>query len=250
MKKKKSVKNSNEDFDKIHELSTQRLTYKIAPLKFKSKKQKQFFDLCKSDDTKLLICDGPAGTGKSLLSFYSALKQVKAGKYERILYVRSPVDSSDSHLGFLPGDLNDKTYNYMIPLEEKIDKFIEPDKINEIIRQGIIESSVNTYMRGRSINDTIVIVDEIQNYTLKEALTLFSRFEENTKIIAIGDHMQSDIGPKTCIKKILDMFENEMEEANKNGVFTFRFDNTDIVRSGLTQYIVKTFEKYEKIARG
>lgn len=250
MTKKKNTKRNNGDFDKIHELSTERLTYKIESLKFKSKKQKEFFDLCRSDDTNLVICDGPAGTGKSLISLYSALKQVKSGQYDRILYVRSPVDSSDVGLGFLPGDLYDKTVNYMIPLQEKIEKFIENDKVNELFRQGIVETCVNSFMRGRSINDTIVIIDELQNYSTKEIKTIFSRFEENTKIIAIGDHMQSDIGIKTCINKILDMFENEMDTANENGVFTFRFNNEDIVRSGLTQYVVKIFDKYEKISRG
>jgi phosphate starvation-inducible PhoH-like protein len=248
MKKKKNV-NNKEEFDKIHELSEKPFTYRINQLKFKSKKQKEFFDLCRSDDTNLVICDGPAGTGKSIISLYSALKQVKSGKYDQILYVRSPVDSSDVGLGFLPGDLYDKTVNYMIPIQEKLEKFIEVEKINELFRQGIVETCVNSFMRGRSIDNTIVIIDELQNYSLREILTIFSRFEENTKIIAIGDHMQSDIGIKTCINKILDMFENEIDEANENGVFTFRFDNEDIVRSGLTKYIIKTFEKYEKIVR-
>jgi phosphate starvation-inducible PhoH-like protein len=227
--------------------------YKIATLKFKNKKQKQFFDICRDEDTKLVICDGPAGTGKTILSFYSALKMLRSkdNNYESILYVRTPVDSSDTGIGYLPGDLKEKSYNYMLPLYEKLEKFLEKDKIKELLSRGIIESDVNTFMRGRSIDNTIVIVDEIQNYSMREVKTLLSRFEENTKIIALGDHAQSDIGLNSSLSKLLIMFSDESEkvESEKNGVFTFTFDIEDVVRSELTKFILQKFDKYEKVAR-
>lgn len=221
--------------------------FRINPLKFKNEKQKQFYDLCRNRDIKLLICDGPAGTGKSTMAIYSALKDLKAGYYEKLLYVRSPVHSSAHEIGFLPGDINDKIINYMLPLDEKISKLVSPEDVKELYRQGKIEYAVNSFIRGRSIDNTIIVIDEIQNFTMHECKSLFSRTEETAKIIAIGDHMQSDIGLKSCLTKLLLMFKDDL--AIENGISTFEFDNNDIVRSKLTKYIVETFEKYEKIGR-
>jgi phosphate starvation-inducible PhoH-like protein len=198
---------------------------------------------------KLVICDGPSGTGKSLISLYAALKMLKAGQYERIMYVRSPVDSSDGGIGFLPGGIDEKICNYMIPLDEKMGKLLEYHDMKKLYEYGQIEYTVNSFMRGRSIENTILIVDEFQNSTLAEALTQISRIEETSKIIAIGDHMQSDIGLKSCLTKVMTMFK-DLPEALENGVATFEFDNDDIVRSKLVKYIVGEFERTMKMARG
>jgi phosphate starvation-inducible PhoH-like protein len=229
------------------ELVNKEVNFKIKPLKFKSQKQKDFFDLCRSDDTKLLICDGPAGTGKSLIAIYAALKALKSGQYERILYVRTPVDASDNGIGFLPGDYVDKTIQYMAPLEEKLSMLLDYSDIKKLYNADKIEATVNTFMRGRSIDNTIIVIDELANFSMKEILTVFSRTEENTKIIAVGDHMQSDIGLNSCLTKL--MLEFCDQESKDNGVFTFSFDNEDIVRSKLTKFIVKRFEKINKMSR-
>jgi phosphate starvation-inducible PhoH-like protein len=232
--------------------------FKINDLKFKSQKQKDYFDICRDEDTKLVICDGPAGTGKTLLSMYAALRLIKQGKYKNILYVRSAVDSAEQGLGFLPGDIDEKSHNYMIPLEEKLCKFLDYEAIKQLLNDDVIISTVNNFMRGRSIDDTIVIIDELQNFTLSEAKTLLSRFEENTKIIACGDKGQSDIGSKSCLTKLIKMFgEDESpvgdvtikEHSEEQGVFTFAFDIEDVVRSGLTKYVLEVFGRNEKLMR-
>jgi len=183
------------------------------------------------------------------LAIYAALKQLKAGEYEKIMYLRSPVDSSEKGIGFLPGDFDSKIINYMIPLDEKLNKFIEYHDIQKLYEHDKIEHTVNSFIRGRSIENTIVIVDEIQNFTRKEALSVLSRTEETAKIIAIGDHMQSDIGLSSCLSKLMIMF-GEDSRAEENGVAIFTFDNEDIVRSKLTRYIVEIFERYDKVSRG
>lgn len=223
---------------------------KIKPIKFKSDKQKAFYNLIMNTKTKLLFCDGLAGSAKSFLSLYAALKLLKQGKYDKILYVRSATDSSKSPIGFLKGDLYDKSKVYMVPLEEKLEQFLEYDDIFNLKKHLHIEATINNFMRGRSIDDTIVIIDEIQNLHFEDAKTLLTRFEENTKIICIGDHSQSDIGCKSCFVKLLNMFDNDKEQdCNENGVFTFKFDIDDVVRSGLTKFILEKYEKYEKISR-
>ena len=221
--------------------------FAIKPLKFKNVKQKNFFQLIKDPESQLVICNGPAGVGKNMIALYSGLKLLKQGKYEQILYVRTPVDSSDTKIGFLKGDLFEKTTNYMFPLDEKLDKFLKVDARQELLRSGQIETTVNTFMRGRSIDNTFVIIDEMQNFSLREAQVILSRFESNTKIVAIGDHTQSDIGGKSCLKNLMSMFGDE--DAQQHGVFTFEFDVEDIVRSGLTQYVIETFNKYRKFNR-
>jgi phosphate starvation-inducible PhoH-like protein len=249
MTKKKTPRDYREEDVIPHELEVKKPNFKIKTLKFKSQKQKDFFDLCRDEDVKLLVCDGPAGTGKSLLALYSALKSLKSGVYDRIMYVRSPVDSSDGGIGFLPGDLNDKIINYMIPLDEKLSKLLDYNDIKSLYKDDFIEFTVNTFMRGRSIENTILIIDEFQNNTMQEALTQISRIEETSKIIAIGDHMQSDIGLKSCLTKVTAMFKDR-PEAIQNGVATFEFNNEDIVRSKLVKYIVGEFERTMKMSRG
>lgn len=224
------------------------LNFRIKSLKFKNDKQRDFFNLCKDPKNKMIICDGVAGTGKTLISFYVALKLVKTKKYDQILYVRSPVDSSERGIGFLPGDLYDKVNSYMLPMEEKLEKLLDFDKIKELKNNNIVESTVNTFMRGRSIDNTIVIIDEIQNYTFEESKTILSRFEENTKLIVLGDHTQSDIGLKSCLTKLTTIFDDN--DCADNGVVTFSFGVEDVVRSGLTKFILEKFEKYGKLNRG
>lgn len=251
-KKSASQKNYREEIFVPSELDSKQVNFKINSLKFKSQKQKDFFDLCRNEDIKLLICDGPAGTGKSFLAIYAALKMLKAGKYEKIMYLRSPVGSSERDIGFLPGSMEEKIINYMHPLDEKLSKFLDFNDIKKLYEHDKIEYAINTFIRGRSIENTVVIVDEIQNMQLRENLTLFSRTEETTKIIAIGDHIQSDIGLDSSLSKLMIMFgegEKNIEEALENGVSTFKFDNEDIVRSKLTRFIVEKFERYTKIAR-
>jgi phosphate starvation-inducible PhoH-like protein len=249
MTKKRTPRDYRQEEIIPNELEVKAPNFKIKPLKFKSQKQKQFFDICRDEDIKLVICDGPAGTGKSLLALYAALKMIKSGQYERIMYVRSPVDSSDGGIGFLPGDVNDKIINYMIPLDEKLNKLLDYDDIKQLYGEDYIEYTVNSFMRGRSIENTILIIDEFQNQTMMEAITCLSRIEETSKIIAIGDHMQSDIGLKSCLTKVMTMFSNRVE-AIENGVTTFEFDNNDIVRSKLVKYIVGEFERAMKMSRG
>jgi phosphate starvation-inducible PhoH-like protein len=249
MTKKKTPRDYRQEELIPNELEVKAPNFKIKQLKFKSQKQKDFFDLCRDDDIKLVICDGPAGTGKSLLALYAALKLVKSGKYDRIMYVRTPVDSSDGGIGYLPGDINDKIINYMIPLDEKLNKLMDYDDIKDLYSQDYIEYTVNSFMRGRSIENTILIIDEFQNQTMKEAITCLSRIEESSKIIAIGDHMQSDIGLKSCLTKVMSMF-HDRPEAVENGVATLEFNNDDIVRSKLVKYIVGEFERAMKMSRG
>lgn len=251
-KKSTPKKEYREDVFVPSDLENKQINFKLNPLKFKNQKQKDFFDLCRNEDIKLLICDGPAGTGKSYLAIYAALKQLKAGKYEKIMYLRSPVGSSDKDIGFLPGTMEEKIINYMHPLDEKISKFVDFHTIKKLYDYDNIEYTINSFIRGRSIENTIIIVDETQNMSLKETLTLFSRTEETTKIIAIGDHMQADIGLDSSLSKLMIMFgdgEKTIEESLENGVATFKFDNEDIVRSKLTRFIVEKFERYNKISR-
>ena len=251
-KKSTPKKESREEVFVPSELDSKQVNFKIAPLKFKSQKQKDFFDLCRDEDIKLLICDGPAGSGKSMISIYAALKQLKAGKYEKIMYLRSPVGSSDKDIGFLPGSMEEKIINYMHPLDEKLSKFVEFHDIKKLYEHDKIEYAINTFIRGRSIENTIIILDETQNLKLSENFSIMSRTEETTKIIAIGDHMQADIGLDSSLSKLMMMFgdeEKNVEESLENGVATFKFDNEDIVRSKLTRFIVEKFERYNKISR-
>lgn len=239
MAKKKSTKKQTTKNPANFNIGSEidRLNISIKSPTFKSARQKEFHDLLVNNDTKMVICDGPAGTGKDFLTVYCGLKLLKRGDFEQILYIRSAADSSKIPIGFLPGDLEEKSCNYMEPLNEKLSQFLDPQDISKLRSSDAIESIINNYLRGRSINDVFVIVDEAQNFHREDLKTILTRFEENARVILIGDSTQSDIGKYNCYPQIFDTFSDS--ESKKFGVFTFRFYEEDIVRSPLCAFVHK-----------
>lgn len=201
--------------------------------------QKIIVDSMLDKNTKCVFIDGYAGTGKTVLSVYSALTHLQQGLIEKIYYVRSAVESAHSKLGFLPGDINDKFGPYAEVVIEASKKFLNECEIKGLFDNKKIEAIPVSFLRGRDLVDCAVIVDESQNLCFDELITIATRLGRDSKIFFIGDTIQSDL-PKTYKKD----FENFIKlysdrEAEEFGIQHFSLGESDVMRSEFVKFIIK-----------
>lgn len=213
------------------------LTNRI-PLKYKNPKQKEFVKTIV--DSEITICAGPAGTGKSFLAVAKALDLIQqAGtKYEKILLTRPAVESG-SKLGYLPGDLSEKLFPYMLPLLDIIDKVVGKEKRLDLMKHEIVEFQPLSFIRGKTIDNAILIMDECQNASPHEMKTLLTRIGENSKFILTGDLDQSDKYPKLEDTGLYDITHRLK---GVNGLNMFEFNEADIVRNPIISEILKKYK--------
>lgn len=205
--------------------------YDITPI------HDQFLEACFKNECKMALVDGPAGSAKTYLSVYVALQLLRTQKIQEIIYIRSIVESASKSMGSLPGEVDEKFLPWCFPLFEKLNEFLDKAMSTSLITEEYVKCVPVNYVRGLTFNNACVIVDEAQNLTQGELTTILTRFGENTKYIVTGDTQQSDIGSKTGFKSIIGAFDNN--ESYEHGIYTFKFNELDIVRSEILKYIVK-----------
>lgn len=202
---------------------------------------KSFLELVNNYKTKMVIVDGPAGTSKTYLAVLSALTHILKNNANQIVYIRSIVESASRSFGALPGELDEKFAPWSMPLLDKLDELIGASKGGSLMEKGYIKCVPVNFTRGLTFHDSIVIVDESQNMTQEELITILTRFGENSKYIVIGDTFQSDIKGRSGFAKIFNAFDND--ESDEQGIFTFKFTAEDIVRSKILKFIITQLEK-------
>jgi phosphate starvation-inducible protein PhoH and related proteins len=200
---------------------------------------KEFLKTVFKKSNRYLFIDGPAGTGKTYLCVLAALRMLKAHSVNELLYVRSATESASKSLGSLPGDLNEKFLNYTWPLLEKLDEFLSHSDRKLLLDGKFIEACPVNFLRGRSLKDTVVIVDEAQNLTIEELVTTITRISKGTKYLIIGDTKQTDI-KKSGYRQVFDAFSST--EAEDNGLQTFTFTKDDVVRDEILKFIFEVCE--------
>jgi phosphate starvation-inducible PhoH-like protein len=204
-------------------------------------KQKEFLSLAADKESKIIFVSGPAGTSKTFLSVLASLHLLNQKRMSDIIYIRSAVESADSKIGFLPGDGHEKMAPYIQPLLDKLMELLPKNDVDYLQKEGRIDSIPIGFLRGLNWNAKCIIVDEAQNITVKEIITTITRTGEFSKVFILGDPDQTDIGAKSGFFKVMNHFDDE--ESRKNGIFTFKFDENDVVRSGLVKYIIKKIKK-------
>jgi phosphate starvation-inducible PhoH-like protein len=215
---------------------------KIREFKW-SDKQKEMIKTIQSNESKIVFLRGVAGSGKTALAVYCALKLLEAKKMSDVTYIRSAVESADNKLGYMPGLLEDKIYFYTIPLLEKLNELLPKNQSELLLKEGRIQGFPVNFSRGTSISDTVIIFDEAQNSSTKEIITVLTRMGEHSKCIICADPMQSDLtnGKSGGFDKICSLFDNE--ESQKQGIFIFDLDENDIVRSEILKFLIKKFKE-------
>lgn len=205
----------------------------------KTFRQKQYIQALHKHD--MIFCTGPAGTGKTFLAVVIAVQALLANQYEKLILTRPAVEAGEK-LGFLPGDLQQKVNPYLRPLYDAINEFIDPEKVPSLMERGVIEVAPLAYMRGRTLNNAFVIVDEAQNTTTSQMKMVLTRLGFNSRMVITGDITQVDLplhqeSGLTMAIKILRHVE---------GIAFCEFSQKDVVRHALVQRIVNAYEQYEK----
>ena len=190
------------------------------------------------DKTDLVFGIGPAGTGKTYLAVAYAAQCLERGIIERIILSRPAVEAGE-RLGFLPGDMREKVDPYLRPLYDALDDVLPPDKVEKDIESGVIEVAPLAFMRGRTLANAFVILDEAQNTTPMQMKMFLTRLGENSKMVITGDPSQIDLPPG--VKSGLDEAVALLDGVT--GIETVRFTQTDVVRRDLVARIVAAYDR-------
>ncbi|MFP4548416.1 MAG: PhoH family protein [Fidelibacterota bacterium] len=205
-------------------------------VKPKTPVQEKYFKSTQENDIVFAI--GPAGTGKTYLAVAIAVAALRNNMVDRLILTRPAVETGES-LGFLPGDLKEKIQPYLAPLNDALFEMMTPDKHQKLYEQGVIEILPLAYMRGRTLNNAYVILDEAQNTTSTQMKMFLTRLGANSKAIITGDITQIDI-PK---KNKSGLVESEKILKNINGIDFIYFTEHDVVRHKLVKEIISAYNK-------
>jgi len=205
---------------------------------------KSFVELGFTNEAKIMFVDGPAGSAKTFCAAYLGLNLLKTRKVEEIVYIRSIIESASKSMGALPGEVDDKFYPWSIPLQEKLDELLKPGVSRSLFDANRVRAIPVNYVRGLTFSDAFVIVDEAQNLTQSELVTIMTRFGQNSKMVIIGDTRQSDINGKSGFMPVYNAFDDKSSE--EQGVFTFRFTEQDIMRSEILKFLVSKIATIKK----
>ncbi len=212
-------------------------------IKSKTFGQKQYVGAIKANT--VTICVGPAGTGKTYLAMAMAVVALKNKQISRIILTRPAVEAGES-LGFLPGDLQNKVDPYLRPLYDALYDFMGQDAYAKLTEKGVVEVAPLAYMRGRTLSDAFIILDEAQNCTVEQMKMFLTRFGEGSKVVVTGDVTQIDL-PKnrqSGLVKAVNILKDIKDIAIIN------LTNKDVVRHQLVKNIIKAFEKAENTSSG
>src|SRR3989449_1591174 len=182
---------------------------------------------------------GPAGTGKTYIAVAMAVSALLTKEVNRIILARPAVEAGEK-LGFLPGTLQEKVDPYMRPLYDALYDMLDPDKLESFLEKGIIEIAPLAFMRGRTLNDAFVILDEAQNTTSEQMKMFLTRLGFNSKAVVTGDITQIDLpsGKKSGLIEALDVV------GKIEGIAFVYFNERDVVRHNLVQQIIKAYDEF------
>ena len=217
-----------------------KIRFKERKFKF-TQNQVDFLKTALSEETKLMFLAGPAGTAKTYMAVYSALQVLMDANLEKdILYIRSIAESSEKSLGSLPGSIDEKFSVFAGPFYDKLEEMMHSSDVKILKEKNLLNCIPVNFVRGSNWNDTIVIIDEAQNFSRSELMTVLTRIGEDSKIIICGDMMQSDIR-NSGFSNIFDAFDDQ--ESKDKGIHCTRFGVEDIKRSEILKFIVSKLEK-------
>ena len=201
--------------------------------------QKQYLDILRRNE--MVFAVGPAGTGKTYLAVAMAISMLQQHQVKRIVLTRPAVEAGE-RLGFLPGDLADKVNPYLRPLYDALHDMVPQPKVASMLEVGTIEVAPLAFMRGRTLNDAFIILDEAQNTTPEQMKMFLTRLGFNSKMVVTGDITQIDLpdGRKSGLREVMRVLKGVED------IGICQFNEKDVVRHQLVQRIIQAYEKYEE----
>lgn len=214
------------------------ITSRGKQIKCKTLGQKRYINALKEHE--LVFGIGPAGTGKTYLAVAMAVLALKNKEVERIILTRPAVEAGEK-LGFLPGDLQSKVDPYLRPLYDALQEFLGLEPYKNLLERGAIEIAPLAYMRGRTLNNAYIILDEAQNCSVEQMKMFLTRFGEGSRVVVTGDVTQIDLPreKKSGLIHAIDALDGV------EGIDIIRLTHKDVVRHELVQKIIKAYERYE-----
>ena len=215
------------------------ITYRGRQVKCKTLGQKQYVEAIKANTCTFAV--GPAGTGKTYLAIAMAVVALKNKDVERIILTRPAVEAGEK-LGFLPGDLQQKVDPYLRPLYDALNDMMGAESYQRLLERGAVEVAPLAYMRGRTLNDAFIILDEAQNTTPEQMKMFLTRMGMGSKMIVTGDVTQIDLpaGKRSGLVEALEVLKGVED------IGMVRLTHRDVVRHELVQAIVRAYEKHDK----
>ncbi len=219
------------------------VTHRGRPIRCKTLGQYQYVNAIRSHELTFSL--GPAGTGKTYLAMALAVVALRNKEVERIVLTRPAVEAGEK-LGFLPGDMNQKVDPYLRPLYDALYDMMGPDSYQRLQERGILEVAPLAYMRGRTLSDSFIILDEAQNTTTEQMKMFLTRFGSGSRVVVTGDDTQTDLPPgkQSGLLQAVEVLKDIPEIA------IVRLTHSDVVRHDLVQTVVKAYETYERDRTG
>jgi phosphate starvation-inducible PhoH-like protein len=210
-----------------------------TPISPKTSQQLTYVQAIQASDIVFGI--GPAGTGKTYLAMAMAVESLKRETIKRVILTRPAVEAGEA-LGFLPGDLQEKIFPYLRPLYDALYDMISAEEIQKFMDRGVIEIAPLAYMRGRTLNDAFVILDEAQNTTREQMFMFLTRLGADSKCVVTGDQTQIDLPPN----KTSGLIEALQALRGVEGIEFIEFSERDVVRHSLVKSIINAYKKFRE----
>ena len=205
-----------------------------SKLEFRTPNQKRFYNIISRNDVTFSV--GPAGCGKTFLATHYALKNLAKGKYDKMVITKPLVEVDGERMGYLPGDIDEKTMPYMMSLYYNMEQIIGKQRLDVLKKAGVIQVIPLAYMRGLTLTDSVVVLDEAQNATPAQIKTFLTRIGGGSKYIVCGDLMQSDIRKENGLEDSIKRFTGIRK------VGFSQFDLSDVVRHPIVAQLLERYQ--------
>jgi len=234
-------------YNKKHEKHTPHEKIQNTPMKPRNSVQDAYINHINSDNISIVLATGPAGTGKSCIAVSAAIDLFNKGVYERIVITRPAVTVDEDH-GFLPGKIEDKLDPWVRPLYDTFYKYYTPDEVKSMIAQKIIDICPLAYLRGRTLENSFIIIDEAQNCSVNQMLMALTRIGTGSKMVITGDPSQHDRGrEKSGLTDFIErLYKNKTREESgtheANGIAHLQFTSEHIERHPIIKQVLSLYE--------